>query len=147
MEQLNIDTGIREFCINGQGVLRFNPSDPNLYGRFLQAMEEIQSIEEEMVRKGNQNPENGKKMLDLILQADKSTKQQLTNVFGNENDFNQLLSGVNLMAVCENGERVITNLFAALSPILEGGTESFLKAKADKVRQDAKKRREAQAAV
>lgn len=147
MEQLNIDTGIREFCINGGAVLRFNPSDPNLYGRFLQAMEEIQSIEEEMVRQGNQNLGDGKKMLELILQADRDTKAQLTHVFGKENDFNQLLDGVNLMAVCENGERVITNLFAALSPILEGGTENFLKAKADKVQRDAKKRREAQATV
>ena len=30
MKQLNIDTGVEEFCINGHGVLRFNPSDPNL---------------------------------------------------------------------------------------------------------------------
>lgn len=34
-EALNIDTGVEEFCINGHGVLRFNPSDPNLYHRFL----------------------------------------------------------------------------------------------------------------
>ena len=37
MQELNIDTGVREYRINGGGVLRFNPSDPNVYSRFLQA--------------------------------------------------------------------------------------------------------------
>ena len=30
MKQLTIDTGVQEFEINGSGVLRFNPSDPNV---------------------------------------------------------------------------------------------------------------------
>lgn len=35
MEQLTIDTGLREYAVNGGpehggGVLRFNPSDPNV---------------------------------------------------------------------------------------------------------------------
>ena len=30
MNQLNIDTGVEEYCVNGRGVLRFNPADPNL---------------------------------------------------------------------------------------------------------------------
>ena len=29
--ELNIDTGVEEFRVNGRGVLRFNPADPNLY--------------------------------------------------------------------------------------------------------------------
>ena len=33
--ELNIDTGVEEFRVNGRGVLRFNPADPNLYHRFL----------------------------------------------------------------------------------------------------------------
>ena len=31
MEKLSFDTGIREYDVNGNGVLRFNPSDPNVY--------------------------------------------------------------------------------------------------------------------
>ena len=34
MQNLTIDTGMQEFCVNGRGVLRFNPADPNLYHRF-----------------------------------------------------------------------------------------------------------------
>lgn len=37
MKQLTIDTGVQEFEINGSGVLRFNPSDPNVYNRFFAA--------------------------------------------------------------------------------------------------------------
>ena len=37
MKKLNIDTGVEEFSVNGQGVLRFNPADPNLYHRFFAA--------------------------------------------------------------------------------------------------------------
>lgn len=35
MQTLQIDTGVEEFEVNGRGVLRFNPGDPNLYHRFL----------------------------------------------------------------------------------------------------------------
>ena len=35
--ELNIDTGVEEFSVNGRGVLRFNPADPNLYHRFFAA--------------------------------------------------------------------------------------------------------------
>ena len=45
MEQLFIDSGIKEYQINGKGVLRFNPSDPNVYARFLELVPKIESIE------------------------------------------------------------------------------------------------------
>ena len=36
-QKLSIDTGVQEFEINGSGVLRFNPSDPNVYNRFMES--------------------------------------------------------------------------------------------------------------
>ena len=39
--ELNIDTGVEEFRVNGRGVLRFNPADPNLYHRFFAAGTEL----------------------------------------------------------------------------------------------------------
>ena len=41
--ELNIDTGVEEFRVNGRGVLRFNPADPNLYHRFFAAAESVKS--------------------------------------------------------------------------------------------------------
>ena len=141
MEQLNIDTGVREYRINGKGVLRFNPSDPNLYGRFLEAMESIQKLKKNLRQKGGEVGNDAKKTLHLILQADRDAKEQLKKVFGEENDFDELLNNVNVMAVCENGERVISNLIQALSPILEEGAKNFLEAKARCAVEQAEKRR------
>ena len=41
MEKLQFDSGVKSFRINGAGVLRFHPGDPNLYSRFLEAVEKF----------------------------------------------------------------------------------------------------------
>lgn len=141
MQEIQIDTGRREYRINQGGVLRFNPTDPNVYSRFLKAVEAIEQIEQKMAHKSSETQLSGKEALELLQQADKEVKDQLTEVFGQDNDFELLLNGVNLMAVCENGERVVTNLFAALGPIIEEGAERFLKEKAKEVTAQIQRRR------
>ena len=54
MVKLNIDTGVEEFEINGGeaaggGVLRFNPSDPNVYNRFFEARDRLIEMDQESV--------------------------------------------------------------------------------------------------
>lgn len=123
MEKLIFDSGVKEFQINGSGVLRFNPSDPNVFDRFMQATEKLQAAEAELVEACKQLPEgdNGGAVVRLLAEADKKTKDILDWVFGGENDFDEILGGVNLMAVAGNGERVVTNLLDALGPILIDG--------------------------
>lgn len=130
MKQLNFDSGIREYQINGNGVLRFNPCDPNLYVRFIDAAEKVQQVEDRLVSSARQlNAESadnhGEAVLRLLAEADKEAKQILTDVFGQENDFNKIMGGVNLLAVAGNGERVITNLLYALLPVFQEGIESY----------------------
>ena len=132
MKQLTFDSGIKEFKINNNGVLRFNPSDPNLYSRFVDAAEKIQAVEEKLVSDARaMNSEGGDNHGELILRiltdADKEVKKILTDVFGKENDFNQILGGVNLLAVGSNGERVITNFLSALLPVFQDGIEGYIK--------------------
>ena len=50
MKKLVLDTGIQEFKIQGGGVLRFHPGDPNLYARFLEAEEKLSAMEQELTR-------------------------------------------------------------------------------------------------
>ena len=38
MEKIQFDAGQRSYRINGGGILRFNPCDPNLYRRFMEAV-------------------------------------------------------------------------------------------------------------
>ena len=144
MEQLIFDTGVKEYQINDNGVLRFNPSDPNVYARFMDAMEKIQSVEDSLVAKAKEieksenQEQNGAAVLRLMAEADRETKKILAEVFGECNDFDVILGGVNLLAVASNGERVITNFLAAIQPIMVAGAEKCAKQQADAAVAEAK---------
>ena len=65
-------------------------------------------------------------------------------MFGAQNDFDTLLGGVNLMAGAEKSrERVLTNLFAALTPIIEKGARQCAQHSADRAVAQAKANRAA----
>lgn len=149
MEQLNFDSGIKEFKINSNGVLRFNPGDPNVYARFMEAAEKIQGIESEMAAKVktlDNSETNGAAVLQIVAEADKQMKETLNWVFGRGNDFDEIMDGVNLMAVASNGERVITNLLNALLPVIQDGAEKCVSAKVDDAVHKAQQNRAARRA-
>lgn len=151
MEKIVFDSGIKEYEINNNGVLRFNPSDPNVYARFFDAAEQIQQIEKDLTEKGKAlatDEENGEAKIRLMQEADKKVKELLGQVFGAGNDFDELLGGVNLLAVAVNGERVVTNLMQALLPVIEQGAnrcaekqvgDAVKRAKANRARRGAQK--------
>lgn len=128
MEILNFDSGIREYQINGKGILRFNPSDPNVYGRFIDAVDKINAVEKDMAEKARDienktQQEVGEVAIRVMCEADGKIKAILNEVFGHGNDFDTILEGVNLMAVATNGNRVVVNLINALQPIMEEGAK------------------------
>ena len=132
MEKIQFDSGIRSYRINGSGILRFNPGDPNLYARFLEAVDKLRAVEQELTRQAENV--QGAEIVKLMTQADEKMKDILNWVFGADNDFRQLLNGVNLLAVADNGERVVTNLFAALEPVLVEGAKRCADEQAAKAR-------------
>ena len=123
MEKIQFDSGLRSYRINGGQVLRFNPGDPNLYARFLESVDKLKAVEEELTAKAQEEAAQSEQILMLLTKADTRMKEILNWVFGGDNDFHKILSGINLLAVAENGERVITNLFAALEPVLVEGAK------------------------
>ena len=145
MEQLNFDSGIKEYQINGKGVLRFNPSDPNVYARFMDLLPKIQEIEKEMNQKSaavDSSSENaGEQTLRIMKEMDSRIKAVLNDVFGSENDFEEILEGVNLMAVATNGQRVVANLMDALQPIMEDGVKKCVKSEVDSAKKNRQQRR------
>ena len=125
MKTISFDNGIKEFKI-GDGILRFNPTDPNVHARFMEAADKIEAVEAEMIKSGESLKEaDGAGILKLLAEADTRIKDILGWVFGVSNDFNEILGGVNLMAKATNGERVVTNLLAALMPILQAGAKAY----------------------
>lgn len=138
MEKLLIDDGMREFRMHG-GVLRFNPADPNVYGRFQAAAEQLWAVEQELTEKAE-----GGNVLQLLQEADGKMKKILSQIFGGENDFGILLRGVNLLAVAGNGKRVVTNLLEALEPVLVEGVKKCAGQAADSAVRKANARRSKQ---
>ena len=136
MKELNFDSGMEEFSIQGGGVLRFNPGDPNIYGRFLEAEEKFNHIQAALTQKAAQLDNSPKGVMTLMGEADRQIKELLNWVFGGDNDFDRALGGVNLLAVAGNGQRVAENLFGALEEILTAGAERFAAEEAARIREE-----------
>ena len=147
MEKLIFDSGIKEYKLGSCGILRFNPSDPNVYARFMDAMDKIRAVEEQMAARAKEIEEtddqqkSGAAVLQIMRDADQETKKILSEVFGADNDFEKILGGVNVLAVAGNGQRVITNLLAALQPIMVEGAEACAKQQTEAAVVQAKQNR------
>ena len=144
--KLMLDDGVLELDINGRGLLRFNPSDFNLYERFCRLAKELPEIEKQYVAEVEEQGEaDGLELAGRELarakEIDADIKRRLSDVFGKENDFDQMMGGVNLMAFGKNGERVITNLLNALTPYLTDGINSHMQGAAAKAVAEAKAER------
>ena len=135
MEKITFDTGIKTYQINDSGVLRFNPSDPNLYKRFKDLRVEIERIQKDYNER-SKSAETGEDAIDLLAEYDARVKKSLSHVFGEENDFDSILGGANVMAVASNGELVITNFLDAMLPIVEEGVKTYAKMEAQKAIQE-----------
>lgn len=114
METISFDTGVRAYGLPG-GVLRFNPSDPQLIDRYLHCGERIGAIGSRLTAG------EGTTAVQLMAEADGQLREILTWVFGPENDFRTILGGINLLSLGENGQYLIVNLLTALEPILAEG--------------------------
>lgn len=137
MKNITLDTGVEEYCFAGGGVVRFNPTDPNLYERFVQMQPQMKTLEKELTEKaeGLSGEDSVEATIALTVEADRQVKQLLNQVFGGDNDFDKALGGVNLLATAGNGQRVMANLMTLLENILAEGAERFAQDKADAIRQ------------
>lgn len=131
-QKLIVDDGLVRLDINGNGTLKFNPSDFNVYERFYALTKELPEIEKKYAAEVEALPDGSEheqimeltgRELTRAKEIDKEVKDKLSAAFGAGNDFDQLLGGVNIMAFGSNGERIITNLLNALLPYIEDGVK------------------------
>lgn len=134
MEKLTFDTGIRCYQVNDSGaVLRLNPSDSNMYSRFFEAMDKLAAVERELTAPSDlpaDETEAARAALVLLQKADRKAKDILGEALGCGNDLDAIFEGQNCMAVASNGERVLTNFIAAITPIIQQGAEVLANNKA-----------------
>lgn len=132
MELLNIDVGLKSYqLVEGGEPLVFNPGDPSVYARYMDAVPTLKEMEVEYSNKANTTvSENatdeekvaaGQKSFELLREADTRFKGIFNSIFACGNDFDKILRGVNVMAVTADGDRVINKLLEALSPIMQDG--------------------------
>ena len=152
MEKLNIDLGIKSYqFVEGGAPLVFNPSDPNVYARYMHAMDEIKAVETEMAAKANAivaeddsmeaKAKAGAASLQIMEETDRRIKTILNGIFGGENNFDSILRGVNLMAVTGSGDRVVNSLLEALAPIMENGAKNCVEAEIKEAKLNREQRR------
>ena len=146
MKNLFLDSGIEEFRLTQNGdVLRFNPSDPNVYARFMELTPKIKAVEMEMAEKAKaidpKSEGSGESALMVMRETDKRMKEILNEVFGHGNDFERILEGINLMAVASNKKRIISNLLDSLAPIMEEGARNCVDSEIDAAKLNREQRR------
>lgn len=133
MEKLIFDDGLLRLDVNGNGLLIFNPSDLNLYHRFTELPRKMLELETNykklatVISEDANEEETISSALGQLRQIDMDVKKELARVFGEQNDFDALFAGINLMSVAKNGERVITNFLDAITPYIEKGVSKYAK--------------------
>lgn len=140
MKTIKLDTGMVSYRV-GEGVLRFNPADPNLYARFSRAVEQLQQLEQDMTKELSAP---GADVLDIMARTDRVIKQELALVFGQGNDFDAITGGVNLLGAASDGRPVVRHLFEAMEPVLLEGAKRCAAQQAQEAKTKAAARRAAQ---
>lgn len=153
IQKLLVDDGLLRLDINGNGLLVFNPTDFNLYERFYALREKLPELEKKYAAVEAAIPEEAgeDELIELTGQElektkaiDAEVKALLSTTFGNNNDFDKLLGGMNVMARGFNGERVITNLLNGILPYIEEGVAKHTQSEVAAAKLNREQRRAAQ---
>ena len=140
MRELNFDSGIVEYRVNGKATLSFNRSDPNLYNRMQELNGKLAAIDSDL-KKEKDAAEDGLALVKLFSAYDKRIKAELSCVFGEQNDFDAIFEGQNVLSIAGNGKFLITNFIEALQPIIESGVKEYAKLEAANAVAQAKRER------
>lgn len=146
MEKLIISTGLKRYEVNDSGVIfSFNPTDANLYARFLRTKEKIEAIGEELEKKRTElnfeDVSNNEEAAFFLEEADKKCKQALKECFAVENDFDAMFDYVNCYSITDTGNCVIVNFLKAITPIIEKDVANYAKSKAKRAASKTKKKK------
>lgn len=140
MRELNFDSGIVEYRVNGKATLSFNRSDPNLYNRMQELNGKLAAIDSDL-KKEKDAAEDGLALVKLFSAYDKRIKAELSFVFGEQNDFDAIFEGQNVMSIAGNGQLLITNFLDAIRPVIESGVKEYAKLEAANAVAQAKRER------
>lgn len=145
--KISLNTGVRTYEIdNGTSngaTLKVNFSDTNLYYRFFEMQKSLEEFEAEFKQKtaeikdkldenglpinDEQKTEQGIKMIEIMHDSDVKIKNKLADVFGTDNDFDDIFAGVNVMSLDEKGNSIISNFLEMITPIITESLDAMKK--------------------
>ena len=140
MRELNFDSGIVEYRVNGKATLSFNRSDPNLYNRMQDLSSKLAAIDSDL-KKEKDAADDGLALMKILSAYDKRIKAELSFVFGEQNDFDAIFEGQNVMSIAGNGQLLITNFLDAIRPVIVSGVKEYAKLEAANAVAQAKRER------
>ena len=150
MEKLIFGTGLKRYEVNDNGaIFSFNPTDINLYARFIKMRDAVLKIGAEVEKKAEEINESEEKSVEALAStmedADRRVKQELTECFGKSNDFELIFDGSNVFSPTLSGNWLITEFITAITPIIEKEVAAFTKErakrKASQIKQNKAKRK------
>ena len=149
VKKLKLNSGIETYDIdNGTekgAKLKVNFSDTNLYSRFLEMEKSLSDIEKEFEvetsefkgeidETGFSNQTQSRNVIKIMRDFDVKIKNKLSDVFGSDNDFDNIFAGVNVMSLDGKGNSIISNFLSMITPIIEQSLDNVRKADSDTVK-------------
>lgn len=111
MKELNFETGLVEFDLNGKATVSFNPTDSNFIERLYATFEELDR-KQEQYKADIEKMADKRKIFDYARERDAEMRGMLDDVFGAPVS-DALFGGMNVYAVA-NGLPVWCNLMLAV---------------------------------
>ena len=128
MAGIRFDTGAEEYDINGRAVLRFNPTDPELYACILDFQEKEDEYEQRFAALQNDMtgetdeeglPVGAAELVRAMRQLDGELKADLRRIFGEDNDFDAIFDHRNALALNTDGETILSGFLTAIAPYIK----------------------------
>ena len=118
MVQLNFDTGLKKYEINGN-VIEVNPADAGLYSRIKKSREIIDGYAEKYKKAQINSPDT---ISDMFANMDRLIREQIDFIFAAPVAW-KIFGNTNCMTPCPNGKAFYENFLDVLMPVLEKGIE------------------------
>lgn len=118
MKELNFETGLVEYKINGGAAVRFNPTDSNFVKRLFDAYETLDS-KQELYRKRVETMADKREVFTFAQEQDEEMRGIIDGLFG-EPVSEALFGGMNVYAMAD-GLPVWCNLMFAVMDEIDTG--------------------------